>query len=166
MGGGPLKTSSFTGVAVTVPESAVICPFGSTASALTRAFSLACTGAGALGVTSFAAPLSAVAGGGLISLLRRGCWGASGAGLASASGGFGAETSSCAPLVPAWGGAVVLAVVSDCKTPQPARESENAAMRRALESAARVGRGLGRDLPAGGDSRRPNERSPGTGSPG
>jgi len=108
---------------------------------------LARTGAGALGATSFSAPLLAVAegglvspteaGGGFVSLTRRAGWGAGCGGLDGASVGFVAEASSCAPLVSALRGGVGRAVVPVCRTPQPTRQSESAAMRIVLETAAR-----------------------------
>ena len=115
---------------------------------------LVCAGAGALAAagfsgplmvvaTSFSAPLVAVAEGGLVSLLRWVIWGTGCAGVAGASGCFLVGAASCAVRKSAGACGVVLAVVPDCRPPQPAKKSEMAAMTAVLETAARSERRAG-----------------------
>jgi hypothetical protein len=139
--------------------------FGADAPGGSVILSLACTGAGTFGATSFSAPLLAVAGGGLVSLMRWAGWGAGCAGFEGASGDFVAETSSYAPFVSSRGGGMSLVVVTGCRPPQPAEQSERA-MRIALGTAARGEPETGRSLPAGDQFRHPNGASPGARSPG
>jgi hypothetical protein len=168
--------SACTGAPVTVPESSAMGVFGADGSAGSVVLSLARTGAGTVGATSFSAPLLTVAGGGLVtlaeaggglvwlteagggfvSLTRGASWGTGRAGLAEASVGFGTEASSCAPFVSARGGGVVRAVVAGGRTPQPARATESAARRIALETAARSEPATGGNLSSWERSRQSN----------
>ncbi len=115
---------------------------------------LLCAGAGASAAagfsgplmvvaTSFSAPLVTVAEGGLVSLLRWVIWGTGCAGVAGASGCFVLGAASCAVRESAGACGVVLAVVPDCRPPQPTKNSERAAKRTMLETAARSEREAG-----------------------
>jgi hypothetical protein len=106
--------------------------------------------------TNLSAPLVAVAGGGFVSLMRWEFWGTRCTGLEGASGGFVAGAKSCAVRVSAGASGVTLAVVLDRKPPQPARQSESAARKRVLATAARGELEAAKGMVARDNSRRHN----------